>query len=114
MRRGFRPAVTEPASVKYTVTLPPPPSDAAIPDDPHGGDDVFVVVAWEKGVGDVVRAGETLARVRPGLTSREGPDFPVASPAFGVLAKRAALPGEAIEVGEPLAVLAGVPAPVPG
>lgn len=89
-------------SVKYTVTMPPLPAAAS--------DDVFVLDAWEKDLGDVVYEGDTLALVRPGLLG-DGAPVPVPAPTFGVLARRSVLPGEAIEVGEPLAVLAGVPVP---
>ncbi len=51
--------------------------------------------------------GETLAVLRT-----DAQMFAVPSPAFGVLTKKCALPGEAIEAGEPLAVLGGVPPPL--
>ncbi|MBC8140467.1 MAG: 2-oxo acid dehydrogenase subunit E2 [Armatimonadetes bacterium] len=68
---------------------------------------VAVVERWEKTLGQAVMAGDALATLRAGTES-----FAVVSPAFGVLTKKCALPGEAIEAGEPLAILGGVSAPL--
>lgn len=92
------------ATVRRTVVLPQGFSTAGA--DESGG--VFVVAEWRKQVGDVVQEGEPLVSVRPGLTP-DAPSVLVPSPAFGVLARRVASVGEALEAGEPLAVLAGVP-----
>ena len=81
--------------MKFTVTLPPLAGDS----------EVAIVAEWRKSLGEVVREGETLATVRIADT----PPIPVLSPAYGLLTRRSALVGEAIEVGEPLAVLSGVP-----
>lgn len=81
--------------MKFTVILPPLAGDS----------EVALVAEWQKQLGDVVRGGETLATVRVG----DAPPIPVLSPAYGLLTRRSALVGEAIEVGEPLAVLSGVP-----
>jgi pyruvate/2-oxoglutarate dehydrogenase complex dihydrolipoamide acyltransferase (E2) component len=83
--------------LKYTVTLPPLPGATS---------DVFLVTEWRKEIGEMVAAGDTLAVLRAGDTSAE---TPVPSPAFGILSRKVVLAGEAIETGEPLAVLAGVP-----
>lgn len=68
--------------------------------------DVALVQAWRKQIGDAVRAGDAIATLAlpSGDTIVE-----VISPAFGILAKKVVLPGEAVEIGEAVAVLAGVP-----
>lgn len=68
---------------------------------------VAVVERWEKTLAQTVMAGDALAILRAGADI-----FTVESPAFGVLTKKCALPGEAIEAGEPLAILGGVSAPL--
>jgi pyruvate/2-oxoglutarate dehydrogenase complex dihydrolipoamide acyltransferase (E2) component len=80
--------------VRFTVTLP---SVDGLTND------TGVVAEWRKQIGEMVGPGDVLAVV--GATE-------VPSPAFGILAKMVVLPGEAIEVGEPLAVLSGVPEPL--
>jgi pyruvate/2-oxoglutarate dehydrogenase complex dihydrolipoamide acyltransferase (E2) component len=81
--------------MKYTVTLPTALSGLT--------SDVGIVSSWRKQIGEMVQPGEVLAVVG---------EAEVPSPAFGILAKKVVLPGEAIEVGEPLAVLSGVPEPL--
>jgi len=68
---------------------------------------VAVVERWEKTLAQAVMEGDVLATLRAGADV-----FTVESPAFGVLAKKCVLPGEAIEAGEPLAILGGVSAPL--
>lgn len=88
--------------MRRTVVLPA----GLAPEADSGG--VFVVAEWRVALGGVAQEGEPLAMVRPGL-SPDAPAVPVPSPAFGVLARRVAAVGEALQAGEPLAVLAGVP-----
>ncbi len=87
--------------MKFTVTVPAwvREGDAAA---------VALVAAWVKEIGDRVEAGETLAVLR----TLEGGEIAVVSPAFGIVARKFVLAGEAIEAGEPLATLSGVPASV--
>jgi pyruvate/2-oxoglutarate dehydrogenase complex dihydrolipoamide acyltransferase (E2) component len=95
------------SAMKLTVPLPRMLPGAAT--------DVYVVVEWRKRIGEAVQQGETLALVRPaGGGDETAPPVPVPSPVFGVLSRLGALAGEAVEVGEPLAVLAGVPEPLEG
>jgi pyruvate/2-oxoglutarate dehydrogenase complex dihydrolipoamide acyltransferase (E2) component len=96
------------SAMKLTVPLPRVLPGAAT--------DVYVVAEWRKRIGEAVQQGETLALVRPaaGDDGEAAPPVPVPSPAFGVLSRLGALAGEAVEVGEPLAVLAGVPEPLEG
>lgn len=81
--------------MKFTVVLPPLDGEES---------DVGIVSAWKREIGDFVAEGETLALVRSG-----GQESAIPSPAFGILAKRYVLAGEAVEAGEPLALLSGVP-----
>ena len=83
--------------MKYTVTLPAQSGT---------GSDVFLVAEWRKEIGEMVAAGDVLAVLRSGT---DPTDLPIMSPAFGLLARKIILPGEALEVGEPLAILSGVP-----
>jgi pyruvate/2-oxoglutarate dehydrogenase complex dihydrolipoamide acyltransferase (E2) component len=65
------------------------------------------VTGWKKEIGEVVELFESIATVRIGETEHS-----VRSEKVGVLFKKCILVGEAIELGEPLAVLAGVAEPV--
>lgn len=91
--------------MKQTVILPAHLFPAA----PDAAPLVAVVERWEKTLGQTVMAGETLAFLRAGDAT-----FAVTSPAWGVLTRKCALPGEAVEAGEPVAVLGGVSAPLDG
>lgn len=62
------------------------------------------VTGWEKAIGQFVGRGELLLT----LHNTDGAELSIFSPTYGVLFKRAVLTGEAVEAGEPLAVLAGV------
>jgi pyruvate/2-oxoglutarate dehydrogenase complex dihydrolipoamide acyltransferase (E2) component len=84
--------------MKFTVTLPTFSLAA----------DIAMVADWRKEIGDYVGEGDVLATVREG-GDPDGIVSEIPAPAFGILAKKFALPGEAIEVGEPLALLSGVP-----
>jgi pyruvate/2-oxoglutarate dehydrogenase complex dihydrolipoamide acyltransferase (E2) component len=64
------------------------------------------VTGWQKEIGEVVEPFESIATVRIGETEHS-----VRSEKVGVLFKKCVLAGEAIELGEPLAVLAGVTEP---
>jgi pyruvate/2-oxoglutarate dehydrogenase complex dihydrolipoamide acyltransferase (E2) component len=77
--------------MKYTVLLPRVSGLTG---------DVGLVSSWRKEIGEAVQSGDILAVVG---------GAEVVSPAFGILARKVVLPGEAIEVGEPLAILSGVP-----
>lgn len=83
--------------MKYTVTLPDIEGISA------EGAKVGVVTEWHKEIGEAVLSGDTLATVGRAA---------IRSSAYGILARKFALPGEAIEVGEPLALLSGVPEPL--
>lgn len=83
--------------MKYTVTLPDVEGIGA------DGLKIGVVTEWHKEIGDAVLSGDALATVGRAV---------IRSAAFGILAKKFVLPGEAIEVGEPLALLSGVPEPL--
>ena len=88
--------------MKYTVTLPP------LDHNPAG--DGAIVGAWHRQIGEMVAAGDTLLTVRSVAVAGEAAtEWPVVSPAFGILARKIVLPGEAVEVGEPVALLSGVP-----
>lgn len=91
--------------MKYTVTLPPLGGS--------GGGDVGVVAEWQREIGALVREGDVIALVRRPDADDSDDDaaIPIISPAYGVLAKKMVLPGEAVEAGEPLAILSGVPEP---
>ena len=65
---------------------------------------VATLAQWEKTIGQYVGLGEALLTLR----AADGSELTVVSPTYGVLFKRAVLSGEAVEAGEPLAVLAGV------
>ena len=65
---------------------------------------VATVAGWEKAIGQFVAMGEPLLHLR----TTDGTEFSVAASVYGVLFKKAVLEGEAVESGEPLAVLAGV------
>ena len=80
--------------MKYTVTLP------ALPRLLH---EAGVIAEWRKAIGDAVLNGETLALV--GETA-------IIAPTMGILTRKYVLVGEAIAVGEPLALLSGVPEPL--
>lgn len=77
--------------MKYTVTVP----DLAIAS--------CTLTEWRKEIGDYVAAGDVLAICG---------EAEVSSPAFGILNRKYAQPGQAVEAGEPLALLAGVPEPL--
>lgn len=68
---------------------------------------VATVVGWEKALGQYVALGDVLLTLR----TTDGTELPVLSPTYGVLFKRSVLTQEAVEAGEPLAVLAGVTEP---
>ncbi len=87
--------------MKYTVTLPAHLLPASV--SPL----VASVERWEKSLGQAVMLGDALVTLRAGETL-----FVVPSPAFGVLTKKCVLAGEAVEAGEPVAVLGGVSAPL--
>ncbi len=87
--------------MKQTVTLP-----AHLFPDPVAPP-MAVVERWEKSLGQAVMVGEALVTLRAGAET-----FTVESPASGVLARKCVLPGEAVEAGEPLAVLGGVAVPL--
>ena len=65
---------------------------------------VATVAGWERGIGQFVALNEPLLRLR----KSDGTEFSVLAPVYGVLFKKAVLEAEAVEAGEPLAVLAGV------
>jgi pyruvate/2-oxoglutarate dehydrogenase complex dihydrolipoamide acyltransferase (E2) component len=65
---------------------------------------VATVVGWERAIGQFVALGEPLLRLR----KSDGTELSVVAPVYGVLFKKAVLEAEAVEAGEPLAVLAGV------
>ncbi|WP_309711965.1 2-oxo acid dehydrogenase subunit E2 [Armatimonas sp.] len=65
---------------------------------------VATVAGWEKAIGQFVALNEPLLRLR----KSDGTEFPIVAPVYGVLFKKAVLEAEAVEAGEPLAVLAGV------
>lgn len=91
--------------MRYTVTLPRQTAEA----------EAYTVASWHVQIGDHVEPGDALLSVRAAETdaSADGATTSaVVSPVYGVLARRMVLPGENIEVGEPLAVLSGVPEPV--
>lgn len=67
-------------------------------------DGVATVAGWEKAIGEFVAADAPLLRLR----TSDGIERPILAPVYGVLFKKSVLPGEAVEAGEPLAVLAGV------
>jgi pyruvate/2-oxoglutarate dehydrogenase complex dihydrolipoamide acyltransferase (E2) component len=69
---------------------------------------VFTVATWHKNLGEAVYAGDVLVTLQSGSQSQ----FPVHATQFGVLVKRCVLVGEAIETGEPLAVLSVPESPV--
>lgn len=81
--------------MKFTVAMPGAPGEAAVVD------------AREKTVGDLVREGEPLIRLRRG----DGGLEPVPSPVTGILFRWTIAAGDVLEPGEPIAVLAGVPEP---
>ncbi|MBC8139306.1 MAG: 2-oxo acid dehydrogenase subunit E2 [Fibrella sp.] len=87
--------------MKQTVTLLAHLLPASL--SPH----IATVERWEKSLGQAVMIGDALVTLRAG-----GELFVVPSPAFGILAKKSVLAGEAIEAGEPVAVLGGVSAPL--
>ncbi|GAB4458133.1 MAG: hypothetical protein OHK0029_18940 [Armatimonadaceae bacterium] len=66
--------------------------------------DVGIVTEWKREIGDFVPAGEPLLTVGT---------VDICAGVNGVLHRKFVLPGDAVEVGEPLAVLAGVPEPLP-
>ncbi len=70
-------------------------------------DGVATVAGWEHGIGQFVALNEPLLRLR----TTDGTELVVVAPVYGVLFKKAVLEGEAVEAGEPLAVLAGVTEP---
>lgn len=82
--------------MKHTVVL------AAQEGIPANG--VGIVVEWKREIGDFVSADAPLLVVG----SAE-----VCAGVYGVLHRKFVLPGDAVEVGEPLALLAGVPEPIP-
>lgn len=87
--------------MKQTVTLPAHLFPASV--SPL----VASVDRWEKSLGQAVMLGDAL------VTLRTGEDlFVVPSPAFGILTKKSVLAGEAVEAGEPVAVLGGVAEPL--
>lgn len=65
---------------------------------------VATVAGWERAIGQFVALNEPLLRLR----KSDGTEFSVLAPVYGVLFKKAVLEAEAVEAGEPLAVLAGV------
>ena len=65
---------------------------------------VATVASWEKAIGQFVALNEPLLRLR----KSDGTELVIAAPVYGVLFKKAVLEAEAVEAGEPLAVLAGV------
>jgi pyruvate/2-oxoglutarate dehydrogenase complex dihydrolipoamide acyltransferase (E2) component len=65
---------------------------------------VATVAGWAKAIGEFVAQGEPLLRLR----QSDGAELSIVSPVYGVLFKKAVLEAEAVEAGEPLAVLAGV------
>ena len=65
---------------------------------------VATVAGWERGIGQFVALNEPLLRLR----KSDGTEFSIVAPVYGVLFKKAVLEAEAVEAGEPLAVLAGV------
>ena len=65
---------------------------------------VATVAGWERAIGQFVALNEPLLRLR----KSDGTEFVIAAPVYGVLFKKAVLEAEAVEAGEPLAVLAGV------
>jgi pyruvate dehydrogenase E2 component (dihydrolipoamide acetyltransferase) len=87
--------------MKHTVTLPAHLFPAPV--SPL----VATVERWEKSLGQAVMIGDGLVTLRAGDEL-----FVVPSPAFGVLTKKSVLAGEAIEAGEPVAILGGVAAPL--
>jgi len=91
--------------MKFTVTVS---SWAGDEGDTAFLPSVALVASWAKEIGDRIEAGETLAY----LQTNDGGEVAVVSPAFGIVARKFALPGEAIEAGEPIATLAGVPGSV--
>lgn len=70
-------------------------------------DGVATVAGWEKAIGQFVALNEPLLRLR----QSDGTELSVSASVYGVLFKKAVLEGEAVEAGEPLAVLAGVTEP---
>ncbi|MBC7807042.1 MAG: 2-oxo acid dehydrogenase subunit E2 [Akkermansiaceae bacterium] len=88
--------------MKHTVTLP-----AHLLPESVSPPLVASVERWEKSLGQAVMLGDALVTLRAGDAL-----FVVPSPAFGVLTKKCVLAGEAIEAGEPVAVLGGVSAPL--
>ena len=65
---------------------------------------VATVAGWERAIGQFVALNEPLLRLR----KSDGTEFVIVAPVYGVLFKKAVLEAEAVEAGEPLAVLAGV------
>ena len=65
---------------------------------------VATVAGWECAIGQFVAANAPLLRLR----RSDGTELSVSAPVYGVLFKKAVLESEAVEAGEPLAVLAGV------
>ena len=65
---------------------------------------VATVAGWERGIGQFVALNEPLLRLR----KSDGTEFSIVAPVYGVLFKKSVLEAEAVEAGEPLAVLAGV------
>jgi pyruvate/2-oxoglutarate dehydrogenase complex dihydrolipoamide acyltransferase (E2) component len=65
----------------------------------------FTIAAWHKKLGEAVYAGDVLVTLAPNNRA-------ITATQFGVLVKKCVLVGEAIEPGEPLAVLTTPPAPL--
>jgi pyruvate/2-oxoglutarate dehydrogenase complex dihydrolipoamide acyltransferase (E2) component len=86
-------------SVKTTIVLPAQSIQST-------GQAVFTVASWHKNLGEAVYAGDVLVTLAPDNRA-------ITATQFGVLVKKCVLVGEAIEPGEPLAILTTPPAPVP-
>lgn len=84
--------------MKFTVILPRFGGDAV---------EIGIVGEWRKEIGDYVGEGETVATVK---SAASGAESVVTSPAYGILTRKYVLSGEAVEVGEPFALLSGVSA----
>ena len=86
--------------MKRTVHMPPGEGERV--------GDTRAVLAWAATLGELVREGAPLLRV----CGRDGVEEEIPCPTTGVLFRWTIMPGDAVEPGEPIAVLAGVPEPL--
>ena len=67
---------------------------------------ICTVKSWHKNLGEAIYAGDILVNLVAGSEKEE---IPLLATQFGVLVKKCILPGEAIEYGEPVAILSVSP-----